>query len=831
MAKKRVDPKAPKRGPGRPPGSKNKPKPGQEPIPIKPKRAKTGGRVKGTLNKLKPGEAPRTIADKGQARRDATALIAQAQSLGVRDIARDFDPSSIDWDRRNACERDLQQFGLTYLPNVFYLPPSQDHLRCIEKLEVCCLSGGKFALAMPRAQGKTAWMRAGVVWSTAYGHRLFPFFIGSTLPKATQTLDAIKAFWYASPLLRADFPEIAYPIRKLENRYHLARGQVFRGFPTYIEWGTQSVRYPALLFSEKEVKAYPESFITRLEDFNGWTTKNAGIMIHTSGIDGAIRGDADVHPLLLNQPRPDLVILDDIQKDQKADSPGSCDKIVKLIDGAIEGLAGPGQLIAAIMPCTVIREGDVSDTFLQPTLRPEWQGERCSMVLSWPEGITDYEISIDTEAGKKWLEYAEIRKKSFSTNGDISAATSFYKQNREVMDDGFIVSWQERFDNEEKYAGNREISPQQHAMNKRFSTPATFAAEYQNRPRSITEGSGVLITPAQLRERIIEVPRGYGPFDTHGLVAFIDPQDECLFWMVLGVNREYTGNVVDYGIWPPIPTRYYTKGQIVGWSLLSRAFFDAYPDQKDKAQRLEGNRLRAPFEAKIYFGVSQTIDFLLSKQYFRDGFDQITGNVGHDMRIQKMGVDYRWGKASDAIKLAVRNKRRSEVMLTLGQGISPAHNQYEEYERTAGWYFEDQAHPGLKECKWVWRPSKDGTWYLSMDVSRLKTFMMNRLVSPLGTPGAIALFKGTTSEHEMVSDHIAGSEYPEPMSARGRTKDIWTLRDSRPDNDWLDCFAGCMALASILGCRLRNNEQANVAPAPKRRKLSEIWKDRKEARR
>jgi hypothetical protein len=82
------------------------------------------------------------------------------------------------------------------------------------------------------------------------------------------------------------------------------------------------------------------------------------------------------------------------------------------------------------MPCTVIQEGDVSDTFLDRQLKPRWKGERCAMVIKWPAGITDTEITEDTEAGQLWNEYARLRLTGLQQDGDHAEATKFYQQHR-----------------------------------------------------------------------------------------------------------------------------------------------------------------------------------------------------------------------------------------------------------------------------------------------------------------------------------------------------------------------------------------------------------------
>ena len=107
------------------------------------------------------------------------------------------------------------------------------------------------------------------------------------------------------------------------------------------------------------------------------------------------------------------------------------------------------------------------------------------MVTQWPPGVTDYEITQETEAGRLWLEYAEIWRKSHQKRGDFRLATRFYRKNRRIMNKGFKVSWKERYDRA------TEASAQQHAMNLRLKSPRTFLSEFQNVGKSlVNEGDG-----------------------------------------------------------------------------------------------------------------------------------------------------------------------------------------------------------------------------------------------------------------------------------------------------------------------------------------------------
>jgi len=116
------------------------------------------------------------------------------------------------------------------------------------------------------------------------------------------------------------------------------------------------------------------------------------------------------------------VICDDPQTDQSARSPLQTAERLSLINGAIAGLAGPGQRTAIIVPCTVIRAGDMADQLLDRAKHPDWHGERTKMVYAFPT------------ADRLWSEYARLRAESLRADGDGCEATAFYRANREEMD-------------------------------------------------------------------------------------------------------------------------------------------------------------------------------------------------------------------------------------------------------------------------------------------------------------------------------------------------------------------------------------------------------------
>lgn len=832
---------ASKKKPQRPFG---KLKNGRKPSAAKPVKVKVPLQKKGMGRPVKHDHGLRNGSGGSSIQASATrhALVFKKQteaSAKYRDLQASeeregIDLSTIDWDVREACRLDNKLFADTYLPNVFNLPWSDDQLEVNSDLKRIILHGGNKAVAMPRGGGKTALCRANILWGTLYGHVLFPFFVGSKQDKAVQTLDAVKMYLYSSKTLLRDFPEICYAILRLGNRSNSARGQLYRGYSTHIKWESQELRFPCLVLGEDDIKHYPEKDLIRVDDVDGWIVKNAGVVIRTEGIDGSIRGEAEIHPYLLTQPRPDCILLDDVQKDQKADSPISCEKLEALIEGAVDGLSGPDQLISGLMPCTVIRPDDVSDTYLDRVKKPHWNGSRYSMVRKWPEGITDETINPDTQAGKLWLTYDDLRKKSLREKGDIRLATAFYKTNRKEMDEGFECSWPDRFFGSEKYEGNQEISAQQNAMNLRLKNLFAFAAERQNRPIRRTAAGTKIMTAAEfLEDRIVNIPRFELSPQDEILVGMIDVQNECLFYKMFSCELDFTGRFVDYGTWPDFNRVYYTKADAAKWAFLSKMYFARHPDAKPAGVNPRDKKTPiAPLEGKLYLALRDCCNMLFSRRWVRPD--------GTEIPVKHIGIDCKWGKANDTINRFVQEYRNPAVIPYQGKYIGAASRSFDEWVPRTGM---------LVGPFWVMdnSPKVRGLRQMQVDVNAAKSFLHERLSTPKGNPGAVTVFEGSVERHEVLADHICKSEYIIPETARGRTVDRWEQLPENPDNDYLDTAAGCMALASFAGAQVtlikpRSNITGEVIPpvSPaqtgrtrkdgRRETLTEVWNRKRSGR-
>ena len=669
-----------------------------------------------------------------------------ALALAGRDIGEL--PAVADPDRRQAAERDFRLFCESYFPQSFHLQWAEDHLKVIGKIEQAVLHGGLFAMAMPRGSGKSTICEVACIWAVLYGHRNFVCLIGSDEGHACDMLDAIKTELEGNDRLADDFPEACFPIRALDGIANRAAGQLYQGQRTHIGWTAKEVVLPTM----------PDS-------------PASGAIIKVAGITGRIRGMKFKRPDGQTV-RPSLVVLDDPQTDESARSISQCRNREAILAGAVLGLAGPGKKISGIMPCTVIRPGDMADNILNKDLHPEWNGERTKMVYSFP---TDEKL---------WQRYAELRAESLREHGDIRLATEFYVANREAMDAGVEVAWPERFNHD-------EASAIQHAMNLKLQDEAAFFAEYQNEPLPEETADADELTPDQIAAKTNRMKRGEIPIGCNHLTMFIDVQGNLLFYVVAAWEADFTGYVVDYGTFPDQKRPHFTL--------------------RDARHTLAVATKTSGLEGSIYAGLEQLTSDLLSREWPRDD--------GAMLRIERCLIDANWGSSTDVVYQFCRQSANAGIVMpSHGRFVGASSQPFSEYKRKAG---DRLGHnwriPNVR--------GKRAVRHVVYDTNYWKSFIHARLAVAMGERGCLSLFGDKPQQHRLFAEHLT-SEYRVKTEARGRTVDEWKMRPERGDNHWFDCLVGCAVAASIQGAVLEGT-QAAVSVSRQRVSFAEMQRRRR----
>lgn len=687
------------------------------------------------LNEQIAAEGGATSYDRKKARereRNATA------SRAGRDIAPL--PIVVNPDRRARASASLLVCCLEYFPERFGLEFSEDHLELIKALETAIIEGKLHAFALPRGSGKTTLCEVAVIWAVLTGRRQFVALIGASQDAADELLQSIKTELESNDLLAEDFPEVCYPISRLEGINNRAKGQLCDGLRTQIKWSGQTIVLPTV---DKSVAS--------------------GAIICVRGITGRVRGMKFTRPDGKTV-RPDLAIIDDPQTDESARSPTQTHKRMKLVTGAILGLAGPGKKIAAAMPCTVIETDDLADQLLDRKRHPEWNGKRCRLVYQWPPS---------EEAKKRWDEYADIRRRDLATGGDGQSATDYYAKFQAVMDDGAIVGWKVRhFDS--------ELSALQHAFNLRIDHPLTFDAEYQNEPKkqetdelSIVPKASVLIT------KLSHVPRMFVPLACDRATAFIDMQQTVLYYMVTAWSPDFTGAVIDYGTEPDQRRHYFTLRD------LNVKLRDKYPGSNIDGAILEGLRN-------------------LASRILRTKF---TRQDGVPIRVSKLLIDAGY-KNHLAYQICREDEFCSVCMPSYGRAIGPDAKPMHAYEKKPG------EEIGLNWM--ITRHTKRASRHAMFDSNWWKAFVFDRFAVAPGDPCSLSLYGSDPQTHHLLSEHLT-SEYADHQHSErsGRTVVHFSMYPGR-DNHWLDTLTGTAVAASMSGATLKSIDQVQK-PAKKRK--------------
>ena len=633
-------------------------------------------------------------------------------------------PPIVDKKRRKRACASFKSFCEEYFSDVFYLDWSTIHLSVIETIERVVNDGEIFTLAMPRGSGKTTLCQTAILWAILTGRRKFGVLIASNATRADALLDDLKTWLLTNDKLLEDFPEVVYPIRKLEGIAQRQRGQTYNGEKTKINWKASVLTLPTIAGS-----------------------KASGATIMCAGMTGSSLRGLSTTDQTGAKLRPDLVLMDDPQDRESAQSEEQTNTRERIVKADVLGMAGPGKKIALLITITVIAENDLAQRLLDRARNPEFRGRRYQLMDALPTNLD------------LWNEYRQLRDAEMMNDGDGSQATAFYAARRAEMDAGAKPAWRERYNKD-------EISAIQHAMNLKFRDEAAFQSEYQNAPVAKVD-DGTFFDPSRISACLSGYDRGAIPEQIQFLTAFIDVHKNLLYWTLCGWERDFNGVVVDYGVYPK----------------QKRSFFQMSEASPSLAQS-------GTLESAIYAGLTSLVDDLFQTRLREDGAA---------VDLKRVLIDANWGVTTDLVyQFIAESPYRARLTPSHGQFLGASSKPFSELTLKKGDFVG--AH---------WRMPNEakrrGLRHIVIDTNYWKSFIYARLTAKPGDIGRLTL---NGKEHALLASHLA-AEYCVPTEARGRRVDEWKQRANRNDNHWFDCLVGSAVAANVEGASLPEGQVKN----------------------
>jgi hypothetical protein len=659
---------------------------------------------------------------------------------------------------RKLCENDLEAFNREAFPNSSGLKPfGQVQLDSIAHDREVVENGGRIVKAEPRGYTKTTRGCNAALWATLYGkRRMVPVFSANMEKSKTQIMARWKTELMSNDLLYWMFPKLIWPFRCLQNKSQRCASQTCNGRLTQTQWTSDRIVFPD---TPGESGSGAVLVALPLKSCRGAT--------HTMP-DGTIL-------------RPDLLIFDDVQKDEDADNPNTIHKMEDLIDHTALMLGGHSQTISAIMNVTVRQPEDLNELYLK---KHGWRRVRYKMLTK--RALWEKEL---------WLgAYADILKNYNPESVDDQRraqkeALAFYLAHRDEMDEGAEVTW------EWGYAWNDkdpvEASAIQHAYNILIDLgESVFASECQNEPLRDTGGLTIL-KPEQMRKKQSSYERNQVPKDCTKLTAFVDVHDNIHYWHVWTWEPRFTGYLIDYGTFPNQKRRNFAH------TMLPVPLSKIFPGLDNPARVLAGlDAVIHGFDDEKYGCVG-----LLRREWLR------TDNV--PLKIALCGIDAN-GEESKVVKDFIRGSMFKELMYpSFGRGI-PATTP-----PMSTWRKQGKRDEGPE---WITQEGKPGEPIgVLFDTNYWKTQFHRALALAPGSQGASYVYKVENEEqHRRLSEHWY-AERPKEVSCGSRV--VYEFPSKfKGDNHDFDCAVGARVAASKAGIRSAGSNK----PKKKRLTLQEM---------
>lgn len=664
------------------------------------------------------------------------------------------DWDGIDWGRRLAAAADLGLWIKTYLAPFFYVPmPELDGL-LLPSLQENLTHGGRDAVAAPRGSGKTARTMAGILWALLNGHQRCGLYCSVSASQAAEKLETLTGWLDGMGLdaLAQDYPEVVAFVRGLEGTPQRAKAlrDSTSGQRAAMVWTTERVVLPSVSFPD--LPSIPA-------EFRGKPSPASGATIIASGLDAGLRGR-----LGRNATRPGFAIIDDPLAEDEAGSASVLRRRRNTIDRSLTRMRGPSGPMSLFYLGTVMEPGDLTDEMTDRQKRPSWNGRRLAAVIQWPK------------AKDMWDHYVELRRESQRQLDDDGqptdrhgrAAHRYYLEHQTKMDAGAEMLSPLAF------PGAHIIDPATGKCPNILpdGTPIAASAiesiyqvvaddgmhvvlsEFQNAPEADDTQAAPLTVDA-IMARINRHRRWWMPSTVEHLVGKIDVGDSRLHLTIVAGEPNGTPYLVHRQTWP---------------EAANKTLADLYPG--------------LGIEARIYQGLEDLAAAAVLPERARvDGtpmkVQRLHVDNGHRPRLVERwcrqgcchGIAHPEGGAKTGVLDAPLNKWRPRPGERRGDG-------------------------------WLIQPARNGLRSVIVDSNQWKTYLFDRLQTPLGAPGALTLYGENPETHRELAEHCT-AEYSVLVAVGGTSRTVWKPRPGGLDNHYFDALYGSMCALSIQGCQVR----------------------------
>jgi hypothetical protein len=259
--------------------------------------------------------------------------------------------------------------------------------------------------------------------------------------------------------------------------------------------------------------------------------------------------------------------------------------------------------------------------------------------------------------------------------------------------------------------------------------------------------------------------------------------------MVVAWTNDFTGHVVDYGVFPEQSRWYFNRGDQSLMTLNPLTATEAKAMKKETARRLRN--------AAIMGGLETLLRRIMAESY------DIAGDEDGALfaKVDRVFVDA--GYVHRVVESVIRKLGCSAVVKpSLGVPVGAKDTPMEFWKRD-----KDKAtlgHHWIEE-----RPQKRTLKTIKMDVNYWKTICHDALSLSPGTRGGVTFWGRNPEKHRMVSEHLT-SEPVQLVEAKHKVYEWGPVRPNM-ENHYFDCLVGNLVAASTLGIITQEERDAVAA--------------------